>query len=170
MSRRASLSTNWRSAGRSSRDYQRGEVVSAWIVVNVGCIECGVSTAIVGRFSSESAAQAIADRLGKSHNWREGGQNSFEVFPEPDLDVIADEYVFVPEPSPRWTSAACLLLMLSGCGSNWEPLTPEQMAESVETCDKLNLGVRWFFNGWTLKIVDAQCKPMSEEPSDDEPK
>lgn len=54
-----------------------------WLVVNIGCIECGVSSAIVGRFDSESEAYSVATRLDDTHSWREGGQNAFEVFPMP---------------------------------------------------------------------------------------
>jgi hypothetical protein len=63
-----------------------------WIVVNVGCIECGVSSNIVGVFTDKAEAEAIAARLGDTHGWREGGQNSFEVFKMPPLDQIAEEY------------------------------------------------------------------------------
>lgn len=56
-----------------------------WLVVNIGCIECGVSSAIVGRFDSESEANSVAIRLDDTHSWREGGQNSFEVFPMPTV-------------------------------------------------------------------------------------
>jgi len=63
-----------------------------WIVVNIGCIECGVSSNIVGVFTDEARAQAHADRLGDTHSWRQDGQNSFEVFPMPEVDVVAGEY------------------------------------------------------------------------------
>ena len=65
---------------------------SAWIVVNIGCLECGVSSAIVGVFSDRERAFQIEAALSKTHNWREGGQNAFEVFDLPELDVVADEY------------------------------------------------------------------------------
>jgi hypothetical protein len=63
-----------------------------YILVNIGCIECGVPSNIVGMFSSEKKAQDLAIALGKSHGWRHGGQNSFEVFPVPQPEIIADEY------------------------------------------------------------------------------
>lgn len=65
----------------------------AWVVVNIGCIECGVSSNIVGVFTDEQNARDIASRLDDTHSWREGGQNSFEVFPMPLLNGIADEYL-----------------------------------------------------------------------------
>lgn len=63
-----------------------------WIVVNIGCIECGVSSNVVGVFSDENRATAIAEQFGKKYDWREGGQNSFEVFPMPELEVVNAEY------------------------------------------------------------------------------
>lgn len=67
-----------------------------WIVVNIGCIECGVSSAIVGVFSDKARADALRDSLYKSHGWREGGQNEFEVFAVPALDEVAAEYLEAP--------------------------------------------------------------------------
>jgi hypothetical protein len=64
----------------------------SWIVVNVGCIECGVSSNIVGVFTEEDRAKATAAQLDRTHYWRGGGQNAFEVFPMPELDVVAPEY------------------------------------------------------------------------------
>ena len=60
------------------------------MVFNVGCIECGVSSNVVGFFSTEAEADAIAEKLDDVLGWREGGQNSFEVF---DISKpMADEY------------------------------------------------------------------------------
>jgi hypothetical protein len=63
-----------------------------WIVVNIGCIECGVSSNIVGVFDNEGVAQKIADGLDDKLSWREGGQNEFVVFPMPAANAVADEY------------------------------------------------------------------------------
>ena len=63
-----------------------------WIVVNIGCIECGVGSNIVGVFTDEGRAVDIAKEFDKKFNWRDGGQNSFEVFEMPKLNIIADEY------------------------------------------------------------------------------
>lgn len=64
-----------------------------YIVVNIGCIECGVSSNIVGVFDSDIKANEIAAKLNDTHRWREGGQNSYEVFPMPELNVINEEYL-----------------------------------------------------------------------------
>lgn len=63
-----------------------------WIVVNIGCIECGVSSDIVGVFDNEEKAKEIASMCDKKYDWREGGQNNFEVFEMPKLNVINKEY------------------------------------------------------------------------------
>jgi hypothetical protein len=63
-----------------------------WIVVNIGCIECGVSSNIVGVFGSEERANTVAALLNENHAWRESGQNRYEVFPLPQLNEVAAEY------------------------------------------------------------------------------
>lgn len=64
------------------------------IVFNIGCIECGVSSNLVGVFDSAEKAAAIAEHLQDELRWREGGQNSFEVF---ELNEINKEYLeFLP--------------------------------------------------------------------------
>src|SRR5690606_19016465 len=65
-----------------------------WLVFNVGCIECGVSSDVVGIYATKEEAESVADECDKRLSWREGGQNSFEVF---DLATeIADEYKEIP--------------------------------------------------------------------------
>lgn len=65
-----------------------------YIVFNIGCIECGVSSAIVGVFDSEAVAEQWAADLNKRLHWREGGQNSYEVFPMPEfVNKVAAEYL-----------------------------------------------------------------------------
>jgi hypothetical protein len=63
-----------------------------YIVVNIGCIECGVSSNIVGIFDKEEIADEVAEKCDKEYGWREGGQNSFQVFKMPKLNVINPEY------------------------------------------------------------------------------
>lgn len=64
-----------------------------YIVVNIGCIECGVSSNIVGVFDDEAKAKNIAEEYQITFSSREGGQNSFDVFEMPDLNVINPEYL-----------------------------------------------------------------------------
>lgn len=48
-----------------------------YIVVEVGCIECGVSTQIAGVYKTRKQAEAHAKIL---PTWRDGGQSYPEVF------------------------------------------------------------------------------------------
>lgn len=65
-----------------------------WLVVNIGCIECGVSSAIVGLYSDKTTAETVADTLDRQMDWREGGQNRYEVFALPStLNAAAPEYI-----------------------------------------------------------------------------
>lgn len=70
---------------------------NGWIVVNIGCIECGVSSQLVGVYTTKEEAEAIALRLRTSHNWRQGGQNGFEVFALTPVGETADEYAEAPD-------------------------------------------------------------------------
>ena len=64
--------------------------VARWMVFNVGCIECGVSSDVVGIYSSEDEAHRVAVACSDALEWREDGQNRFEVFDI--LKPMADEY------------------------------------------------------------------------------
>ncbi len=64
--------------------------MSGWIVVNIGCIECGVSSDIVGVYATEAEAKKVAEACRAKLSWRESGQNAFAVF---DLSAPqAEEY------------------------------------------------------------------------------
>lgn len=63
-----------------------------YLVMNIGCIECGLSSAVVGVFASRERAEAIANSCDEKYSWREGGHNAFEVFELPQADKIAAEY------------------------------------------------------------------------------
>jgi hypothetical protein len=63
-----------------------------WILVNIGCIECGVSSNIVGVFDNQEYANELANQFDDKFGWREGGQNSFVVFPMPEINAIHSEY------------------------------------------------------------------------------
>lgn len=64
-----------------------------WILVNIGCIECGVSSNIVGVFDDKQVADQKANEFNEEFDWREGGQNHFQVFEMPELNVIHPEYL-----------------------------------------------------------------------------
>lgn len=64
-----------------------------FLVMNIGCIECGVSSNVVGVFTDKDTAQAVADTCQDKYYFREGGQNSFEVFELPDnFNTVNEEY------------------------------------------------------------------------------
>lgn len=63
-----------------------------YIVINIGCLECGVTSDIVGVFTDKERAYEVAGKCQEKYDWREGGQNAFEVFSFTDIDVINPEY------------------------------------------------------------------------------
>jgi hypothetical protein len=66
--------------------------MTKYILVNIGCIECGVSSNIVGVFTSKKKAEKLRDKFSNKYAWREGGQNHFSVFEMPKIDTINQEY------------------------------------------------------------------------------
>ena len=67
------------------------ESINRYLVFNIGCIECLVSSDVVGTYASIEKAKDVADKCNEKLSWRDGGQNSFEVF-----DLLApqsSEYV-----------------------------------------------------------------------------
>ena len=63
-----------------------------YIVVNIGCIECGVTTNIVGVFDKKEKAELIVAQCEEKYDWREGGENEFEIFEMPEMNVVNSEY------------------------------------------------------------------------------
>lgn len=63
-----------------------------YIVVNIGCIECGVTSNVVAVYVDKASAEEAVDRLSSELSWREGGQNAFEVFEIPRLGEVVMEY------------------------------------------------------------------------------
>jgi hypothetical protein len=63
-----------------------------YIVVNIGCIECGVSSNIVGVFDNKEKAELITNKCINDYSWREGGQNNFQMFEMPKINTINIEY------------------------------------------------------------------------------
>jgi hypothetical protein len=68
-----------------------------YVVVNIGCIECGVSSGIVGVFADQKRAYDVAGACRDRYNWREGGQNAFEVFELPEAEIINPDYNEIKE-------------------------------------------------------------------------
>jgi hypothetical protein len=64
-----------------------------YIVVDIGCLECGVSSGLVGIFTDKIKAESIAHRLDSSNAcWIDGGQHSFQMFETLEDNVISDSY------------------------------------------------------------------------------
>lgn len=63
-----------------------------YVVVNIGCIECGVSSNVVGIFNTQREADIVASLCYEKLDRREGGQNKFEVFKLPEVGVLNIEY------------------------------------------------------------------------------
>lgn len=52
-----------------------------WVVIDVGCHECGVDSEAVGIYATEAEAKVAADARDKETNgWRDGGQTYCVVF------------------------------------------------------------------------------------------
>ena len=51
-----------------------------YMVFNVGCIECGVDSDVVGLYETKDEANSVAAVCRDKLHWRQGGQNCFEVF------------------------------------------------------------------------------------------
>jgi len=45
--------------------------------MNIGCMECGVSSDVVGIYDTKDEAEAVAS---KQEGWRDGGQSVAKVF------------------------------------------------------------------------------------------
>lgn len=55
-------------------------MVKRYLVFNIGCIECGVSSNVVGTYGTIEEAEKVRDLLDAELRWRQNGQNNFEVF------------------------------------------------------------------------------------------
>lgn len=59
--------------------------MKVWVVIDVGCHECGVESEPVGIFrTEEAAALALAETSKQTGGWRDGGQTIAEMY-EMDL-------------------------------------------------------------------------------------
>ena len=64
----------------------------SYLVINIGCIECGVSSQVAGLFETKEEAEEVRDALDANYSWREGGQNVFKIFPLPIVGNVNAEY------------------------------------------------------------------------------
>ena len=51
-----------------------------YVVVDIGCIECGEPSGVLGIFTNEEEAEKVAEKYAEiqSNNW--SGQHHFEIF------------------------------------------------------------------------------------------
>ena len=63
-----------------------------YVVVNIGCLECGVSSNIVGCYDNKERAENIAERCKGLFSERQGGHSVFKVFELDELNATLDEY------------------------------------------------------------------------------
>lgn len=80
----------WRLRAELGRAGGRKETM--YLVMNIGCLECGVSSKIVGLFAEKARADAVATACIAKHSWREDGQNAYEVFALPEPERVDAEY------------------------------------------------------------------------------
>ena len=66
-----------------------------YVAVDIGCIECGELSAVLGIFSKKSMAQRACKKAAEEQRKKWRGQHSFEVFEVAEEDV---EYI------PRYLS------------------------------------------------------------------
>lgn len=61
-----------------------------YVAVDVGCIECGEPSGVIGVFTTRDAAQAACDSwFSYDSGWR-GGQHHYEVHEVAAVDVAVD--------------------------------------------------------------------------------
>lgn len=58
---------------------KRSRVVKKYIVIDVGCHECGVESELVGVYDDKKTADKVAEKT-NPERWRDGGQSIPEVF------------------------------------------------------------------------------------------
>lgn len=65
--------------------------MTQYVLIDIGCIECGYGSNIAGKFSTEKEAAEWAEQLNK--HCSNGGQHNYEVFRLPEESGILPEYV-----------------------------------------------------------------------------
>jgi hypothetical protein len=71
-----------------------------YLVFNIGCLECGVPSGVVGIYETSGEACVKAAKLDEVAEWRNGGQNRYEVYPIEDGFWENEEYR--EELSKKW--------------------------------------------------------------------
>lgn len=65
-----------------------------FLLMRIGCIECGVSSDVVGVFGNQVEADSVAETLNNNKEacWIQSGQNSYEVFEIPVGTFVSESY------------------------------------------------------------------------------
>ena len=69
-----------------------------YLVMEIGCIECGLGSDVVGLFKDRAKAEREAAVCKKDFHWRFDGENHFDIF-EIDTDRDLDRN-FLTSPQP----------------------------------------------------------------------
>lgn len=68
------------------------ETTKKYVVVEIGCLECGSDSSIVGVFDDKETANKVAEKCEEMYRWRTGGDNCFEVFELPATNKINEAF------------------------------------------------------------------------------
>lgn len=63
-----------------------------WLLMDIGCLECGEPSRVVGVFSNESAATQLQERLTAGDIVKKNGQHRFVVFQLPATGHVSSRY------------------------------------------------------------------------------
>lgn len=77
----------------------RPAVAEGWVLVDVGCLECGEESAAVALFADQTEGEAAADRLNASDLTFTGGQHEFQLMSLPS--AIAEPYAALLSAAPK---------------------------------------------------------------------
>ena len=64
--------------------------MTLFVAVDIGCIECGEASAVLGVFTTREQADSVIEDHDKRHQENWIGQHSFEVFEVPDVDEVCE--------------------------------------------------------------------------------
>lgn len=62
--------------------------MALFVAVDIGCIECGEKSAVLGVFETKEEAESVCNEHAGRHQEKWDGQHSFEVFRVPAIGVI----------------------------------------------------------------------------------
>lgn len=64
-----------------------------YVAVDIGCIECGEPSNVIGIFTNKEQAKAICEEYKRRYDEHHSGQHEFEIFEVPKInEIINIEY------------------------------------------------------------------------------